>query len=128
MAGTASGACGSWPPDENANRGNFEVLVVNNSEEHIYRVFGPPEATEPSGRFSVALPGQERRIRIGLSSDDGGETGGCFEEHLWLLVSRSGETYQQGDISEYVDDYEIIEHFSPGVCTDRTKIRVEYDG
>lgn len=95
-------------------------------------MFGPPEATEPSGRFGVA-PGLQLPIRIGLSSDDGGEPGGCFEEHLWALVSRSGQTYQQdiyqqGDISQYVDDYEIIEHFSPGDCTDRSEIRVEYDG
>lgn len=121
------GACGNWPPEENAIQGKFEVVVVNDSDQPIYRVFGSPEATAPSGRFEVAFPDRERRIRIGNATADD-EPGGCFEEHLWLIVSRSDQAYQQGDISQYADDFEIIEHFRPGDCTDQEELRIEYNG
>jgi hypothetical protein len=120
-------ACGNWPPDENAIRGKFEVVVDNNSDKRVYRVFGAPDESEPSGRFGFALPGEEHRIRIGNATADD-KPGGCFEQHLWLIVSRSDQDYQQGDISQYADDFEIIEHFRPGDCTDQEELRIEYNG
>jgi hypothetical protein len=119
--------CTDWFGDENTAPRPFEVVVVNNSDQPIYHVFGEADATEPEGRFSATRPEEESVIGIGVAKV-GDELGGCFDDNLWLVVSRSGERYRQGDISEYADDLDIIRHFSPGECTDQEQIIVEYDG
>ena len=48
--------------------------------------------------------------------------------HQPAHVSRSGRTYQQGDIAEFATDIEIIRHFRPGDCTDEEQIVVACDG
>lgn len=121
--------CTSWFGDENTTPAQFEVVVVNNSDQPVYHVFGDVNATEPAGLFSATRSEEESAIRIGVAKV-GDEPGGCFNDNLWLLVSRSGQRYRQGDISQYADDHEIIRHFRPGECTDQDQeqIVVEYDG
>ena len=126
-AGMLMPACTGWFGDENSTPAKFEVRAVNQTDRPIYVVFGPADATEPSGRFSAVRPREERPIRVGVAAV-GDEPGGCFEHPLWLIASRSGQSYQQGNIAEYADDLEIVRHFKPGECTDQEQIVVEYYG
>lgn len=102
-------------------------MVANQSGRPIYYAFGDSDPDEPTGRFETVFPGEEFSLGFGVAAI-GDEPGGCFKQALWVLTDRTGQTYEQGDISEYADDYEIIRHFSSGECTDQEQIIVEYDG
>lgn len=122
-----AGGCTDWFGDENTSPAQFEVVVSNQSDREIYYAFGESDATEPTGRFETVLPGEEFSLGFGVAVV-GDEPGGCFTQPFWVLTSRSGRTYRQGEISEYADDLGIIRHFSAGDCTDQEQITVEYDG
>ena len=122
-----AGGCASWFGDENSAPRPFDVVITNDSNDPIYYAFGSADAAQPSGRFETVYPGESFSLGRG-SFESRDQVGGCFRRPLWVLTSRSGQIYQQGDISEYADDLEIIRHFSPGECTDQEQIIVEYDG
>jgi hypothetical protein len=125
---TATSACAHILGDENSSPEQFEVVVINNSDEPVYSVHSPPEATAPTGAIGAVRVGEERSIGIGVAAI-GDEPGGCFDSHLWLLRSRTGRTYPQADeVSDYADEFEVIRHFAPDECTDQEQIIVEYDG
>lgn len=119
--------CAGWFGDENTSPARFEVVVSNQSDRDIYFAFGESGDTEPTGRFETVFPGEEFSLGFGVAAV-GDEPGGCFTQPVWVLTSRSGQSYRQGDISEYADDFEVIRHFGTGECTDQEQIVVEYDG
>ena len=122
-----AGGCTDWFGDENTTPARFEVVVANHSDQPVYHVFGDADADEPTGRFSATRSEEASTIRIGVAKV-GDDPGGCFDNNLWVLTSRSGQSFRQGDISEYAGDLEVIRHFSPGECTEQEQIIVEYDG
>lgn len=128
IAALLTGACAYPFGDENTAPRQFEVLVANGTDQPIYFTSTQPDVTEPSGRFSAIRAGEERAIGIGVAAV-GDEPGGCFDDHLWLFRTLSDQEYRQGtDISDHLDDVEIVGHFPAGDCTDEEQIVVEYDG
>jgi hypothetical protein len=122
------GACAHPFGDENSAPSPFEVLVVNESGEPLYFTTTEPEVTEPGGRFSAVRSGEEVSIGMGRFGVED-RPGGCFDKHLWFFRSVSNRPYPQGtDISEHLDDIELVGHFLPGECTDQEQIIFEYDG
>ena len=118
--------------NENEFDYKFELVVENQSDEIIYIIGGKVSDDEglTDGAWLGVLPGSVDRVGLGGRAAENEPPGGCFDNRVWVVRSRSGTEYLEGAQHDDVDDtdLEILKFFPDDTCVDTVEITYSWAG